>query len=399
MNRTESLSLDPAAWSAPPDVARWQLSAFAVGAIGSAASIAGFALDSQQFYRSYLVAWLFWLGVALGSLALMMIHHLSRGAWGLPVRRIFEAATRTLPFLALLCLPMLFALPKLFKWAKPEVVAADELIAKKVGYLNAPFFQLRTAIFFAILGGLVFVLNRWSARQDRSADPGLFTRMQKASGLGLCLFVLVGTFAATDWLMSLDPHWYSSLYGLIFITGQGIAALCFAILIAFLLAGRAPMAAVLSTKHFHDYGKLLLAFVMFWTYLSISQYIIIWQANLPEEVLWYLHRLHGGWQWIAGALIVLHFFFPFLLLLSRSLKKRMAALAGVALLLFVMRWLDLFWQAAPNFHHEQLTVHWLDLATTVGIGGLWVGLFFRGLAGRALLPVHDPSLKEALGHG
>ena len=399
MERSAPLSLDPAAWAPPADVRRWQTRSLAVGVVGSAACLAGAFLQREQFFRSYLVGWLLWLGVAAGCLALAMINHLSGGQWGLMIRRVLEAATRTFPLLALFAVPLAAGLPAVYLWARPEAVAADELLRHKAAYLNVPFFLVRTALYLAVLGGLAFVLSRASRRQDETREPAAHETLKKASGLGLVLFVLLGTFASIDFLMSLDPHWYSSLYGPIFFTGQGLSALCFAIVVAWLLAGQAPLAGVFAAKHFHDYGKLLLAFVMFWTYLSISQFIIMWQANIPEEVAWFDHRMHGGWQVLALGLILFHFAFPFMLLLSRSLKRRKGALAAVATLLFVMRWLDLHWQAAPTFSPHHLAFHWLDLAAPLAVGGLWLAAFFRELGRRPLLPVGDPDIQEVLGHG
>jgi len=399
MDRSARPVLDAQAFAAPPDVARWQTRALVVGAVATVACLAGAFANPQQFFRSYLIAWLLWLGVCLGSLLLLMIHHLSGGGWGLMIRRVLEAATRTLPLLVLFFVPLALSLPSVYPWAKPGAAAADELIAKKQAYLNAPFFITRSLLYFLVLGILIYLLNRWSRRQDETGDPTLFGRMKAASGAGMVIFILFGTFTAVDWVMSLDAHWYSSVFSLIFMTGQGLSALAFAIVVAHLLASRAPLAGLLGKKHFHDYGKLLLAFVMFWTYLAISQFIISWQANLPEEVIWFQHRLRGGWQWIGGLLIVLHFFFPFLLLLSRSLKKRTAALAGVALLLFAMRWVDLVWHVGPTYSPEVLRLHWLDVAAPIAVGGLWLAAFFRELRKRPLLPVNDPFMKEALGHG
>lgn len=399
MDRTPLPSLDPAAWNAPSAVRRWRGTALAVGLLAAAACLAGWLLDRDQMLRSWLVAWLLWLGVALGSLSLAMIHHLTGGAWGLVIRRQLEAATRTLPLLALLSVPLLAGLPAIFLWARPEAVAHDHALHRKAAYLNVPFFVGRTVAAFAIFGLLAFLLGRWSRRQDEGGGAGLGARMRAASGLGLVLMVLVGTFVAVDWLMSLDPYWYSSLYGVLFLAGHALSALVLAIVVTWLLAGHAPMAAAVTKKHFHDFGKLLLAFVMFWTYLAISQYIIQWQANLPEEAVWFQHRTHGGWQWVALAIVLFHFLFPFLLLLSRSLKQRMPALAGVAMLLLVMRWVDLHWQAAPTFSPDRLALHWLDLAAAVAVGGLWLAWFFHELAKRPLLPVNDPHIEEALGHG
>ena len=400
MSVLEEVPIDPAAWAAPAALGTWQSRARLAALVGGVATLAGAFLQREQFFRSYLVAWLLWLGVAVGCLAILMIQHLSGGAWGLTVRRTLEAAGRTLPALFALSLPLLVAgLPTLYVWARPAAVAADPLLRHKAAYLNVPFFVGRVLVFFAVLGAIAWLLARWSAQQDEAPAVEQAQRMRALSGAGLVLLVLLGTMASIDWLMSLDPHWYSSMYGFLFVAGQGLSGLTVTILVAYLLAREAPMSRLATSKHFHDYGKLLLAFVMFWTYLAISQYIILWQANLPEEVVWYQARTTGGWQYVAGALILLHFLFPFLMLLSASLKKKPKRLAAVALLVLGMRWIDLLWQVGPAFSPGKLTASWLDVAALVGLGGVWGALFLRQLARRPLLPVHDPAFVEVLGHG
>ncbi len=385
---------DSARWTPPRELGGLASKAWIVGGLGVAASAVGLLTDRAQFFQSYLVAWVFWTALTLGCLAILMLHHLTRGAWGLMIRRPVEAASRTLPLLSLLFLPLLLGLGEIYSWARPEA-SEDPLIQHKAAYLNPFAFALRSLAFLAIWTLFAWALNRLSRRQDETADPGLFRRLQAVAAPGLVVFCLLSTFAAIDWLMSLDPHWYSSIFGVYFITGEGVAGFAFVSIVALYLSQRAPLEGVLRPQHFHDYGKLLLAFVMLWSYMAVSQLLIIWSGNLPEETPWYLHRVEGGWKWVSIALILFNFLLPFLLLLSRDLKRNARALAVVAVLVLLMRWVDFYWLSAPTFHHH-LAPHWLDLATLVGIGGVWTAVFCTELRKYPLLPIHDPYLEEAL---
>lgn len=393
---TIALPFDPRTFTAPADVDRLQRQCLVAGGIGLALSLIGFFVDRPVFFRAYLVAWVFCTGIALGCLAIAMLHHLSRGGWGVVVRRVLEAASRTLPVLLLLAIPWLFGMRDLYEWARPEVVAHDPVLLHKQPYLNVPFFIVRLVLYFAIWYGLAWLLNRMSLEQDRTGDPGLARRMQLVAAPGLAAYCLASTFAAVDWLMSLQPHWFSTIYGVYFVGGHGLSALAFLILVAGYLSHREPMSRVLARRHFHDYGKLFLAFLMLWAYFSFSQFLIIWAGNLPEETVWYVRRIRGGWQWVALSLVVLHFVLPFLLLLSRDLKRAPRLLARVAALLLLMRWVDLFWQVEPAFDEGRFTFHWLFPVALLGVGGLWLAAFFRELKRRPLLPVNDPYLADAV---
>jgi len=387
---------DSSNWSAPAELGQLERRAWMVGGIGVVLSILGALLDLDQFLHSYLVAWLLWLGVAFGCFAVMVLHHLSRGGWGLMIRRVLEAAAKTIPLLGLLFIPVLLGLSSIYSWARPENVIGNPMMEHKAAYLNAPFFIGRAVLYFALLGGLAWLLSSRSLRQDRTGDAKLFRHMQNISGPSLGLYVLVATFASVDWIMSLDPMWYSSLFGVYFVGGHGVSAFAFVIPVALWLSQREPMSKAFQQRHFHDYGKLLLAFTMLWAYFALSQLLIIWSANLAEEVTWYLERVYGGWKYLGILLGLVHFFVPFLLLLSRNLKRDAKRLTWVAVLLLVMRWVDLYWQVGPVFHHEGFTLHWLDLATVVGVGGIWFASFLRLLGKHPLLPVNDPYLEEAL---
>ncbi len=369
-----------------------------VGIVGAIACAVGAFATPIQFFRSYLFACVFWSGIALGSLAVLMLRYVTGGAWGVPIRRPLESATRTLPLVALCFVPLLFGLKSLYAWARPEDVARDPLLQHKSAYLNVPFFLGRGAVYVAAWLLLAFFLNRWSKTQDLSPSPALNRRLQLISSGGLVLYGLTITFWSIDWLMSLEPRWYSTMYGVLLIAGQALSALAFVIALTILLARYEPLADVLSPEHLHDLGKLLLAFVMFWAYVSLSQYLIIWSGNLPEEIPWYLKRLQGGWGWFGIALIVLHFALPFLLLLSADANRNPRILATVAVLVVGMRVVDLFWLVRPVFSPRRFEVHWLDLAAFVGLGGLWLSVFLWQLLERPLLPRNDPEFTEALEH-
>jgi hypothetical protein len=402
----EPTAASATAFAPPPDLRRLQRRFLVAGVAGLFVAAVGFFVDRPHFFQAWLVAWLLWLSVALGCLGLAMLHHLSRGAWGLMIRRPLEAGARTLPLLVVLFLPVLAGMSELFEWSHGEVVRADRVLAAKAAYLNVPFFVGRAAVYFLVWVALAWSLTALSRRQDESTDPALFRRMQAISAAGFLLLALTGSFAAIDWMMSLDPHWQSSLYGLWFFAGLGLSGLTFTVVVANWLRQRAPMADVMRPQHFHDYGKLFFAFTMLWAYLSFSQFLLIWAGNLPEEIPFYLRRMHGGWGIVSAVLVVAHFFLPFLVLLSADVKRRGAWLVKVALWMIAMRWLDYFWNVAPTLqsihgggdHGSQWIGLWIDLAAAVGLGGVWIWFYLRQLARRPLLPVGDPFLQELLAH-
>jgi hypothetical protein len=369
-----------------------------VGVIGLVAAAAGAFFSPGQFFHAYLLAYLFWLAAALGGLALTMLQHLSGGGWGVVLRRTFEAAARTLPWMALLFVPLVFGLRDLYPWTDTAMVAEDPILREKALYLNTPFFLARAAVCFAVWIGLALWLTRWSAEQDRTGDPALAVRMRNTSAIGMVLYFITMTVAAIDWAMSLEPHWFSTMYGFLFVIGQALMGLSIAIVVARRLSREAPMSSVFNAGHFHDFGKLLFAFTMVWAYLSFSQFLIIWSANLPEEIPWYQHRTSHGWEYIGLALVAFHFAVPFIVLLSRRSKRNAAILAGMALWLIVARFLDLFFMIGPEAYTSGLGFHWLDVAAPVGLGGVWVALFLSNLKSRPLLPLRDAGLENAL-HG
>ena len=383
-----------------PALATLQSRALIIGVVGLVAGLLGFLMNRDQFFQSWLIGFLFCLGLSLGCLGLLMLQHLSGGQWGLVGRRVFEAGSSTLPLVAVLFAPILFAMPTLFLWARPEAVAGDAVLQIKAPYLNVQFFIIRAVIYFLFWIACAWLLNKWSAAQDRgeaSTDAAGMVRFRTLSAPGLLFLVLTITFAVTDWVMSLDPHWYSTIFGLMFVSGFGLSA--FALTIA-VLASIGPVGALagrLTARHYHDLGKLLLAFTMLWAYLNFSQFLIIWSGNLPEEIPWYIERMRGGWGVVALALVVGHFALPFLLLLSQDIKKS-KWLPRIAVFILVMRLVDIIFLVGPTFTHEGFPIHWMDVVIPAGLTGIWLFLFARHLRSRPLMPENDPYLKEAFAH-
>jgi hypothetical protein len=365
--------------------------------VGGAAAVVTAALaiaNPTQFFRSYLVAFVWVFGITAGCFALMALHHLSSGAWGLMIRRVFEAATRTIPIFALAFVPIALGLKTLYPWARPGF----EHEGFQGSYLTPTAYLIRTFASFAIWSLLAYALSRMSLRQDQTGDRKLPRKMRKLAAAAVCLHVIMMSSCAIDWFMSLTPSWASTIYGFYVIVGQVVAALAFVILISLFLATRPPLEGRFRSENFHDYGKLLLAFIMIWAYFSVSQFIIIWSGNLPEETSWYMGRMNGAWQGFSVLLVLAHFVLPFVLLLSRNLKRDKTRLGRVAGMMLVVRWLDLYWLAAPAFSNH-VSLHPLDVTAPLALGGLWFWAFTRELKTRSLLPSREPALKEALGHG
>ncbi len=380
-----------------PELAGLQRRFLLAGAAGAAVSLVGLLVDVRQFLQSYLMGYMLCLGVTLGSLALGMVHQLSGGAWGVVLRRPIGAASRVLPVMTALFLPIAFGMTYIYSWTSADVVGRSELLQHKRLYLNTPFFLVRAAIYFVVWNAITYFLNAWSLEQDRTPDPRIARRMQRLSAAGLLGYFLTITFASFDWLMSLAPEWFSTMYGVLILGGQGLSALAFLITMVVWLSRRPPLDRVVLPAHFHDLGNLLLAFVMLWAYFSFSQYLIIWAGNLPLEIGWYQHRLDTTWRAVGVSLMLFHFAVPFVLLLSRVTKRERTALVRVAVGILVMRLVDMFWLIAPDLQPQGLSVSWLDVVLPVSLGTVWLGCFFRQLRGRAILPVHDPEFGETLG--
>ena len=378
----------------PPNMSDFQKRALIVGIAGLVALIIGVALNpiASQLFQSYLIGWTFWTGIAVGSLALLMLQHLTSGGWGLVIRRVLEAATRTLPLMAILFVPIILGAHSLYEWTQHEELQNHPVVQFKTPYLNVPFFTVRAVIYFGVWIALAFFLNKWSLAQDRTADNTYTKKMRLLSGPGMVVLIFSVTFASVDWYMSLEPEWFSTIYGFIFVAAWSLSALAFVIAMMARLSREEPMRRIVAPLHFHDLGKLLLALVMLWAYFAFSQFLIIWSGNLPEEIVYYLGRTHGAWGALIIAIGILHFAAPFLFLLSRGLKRDPSKLVLVALLILVMRMVDLFWVLVPAFKNR----HWilLDVFALVGFGGLWLAFFTWQLGKRSLIPINDPQFES-----
>lgn len=378
----------------PPPTGSFQNRALIVGAVVLLVFVATAFLDARQFFQAYLVGWTFWTGIAVGSLALLMLQHLTGGGWGLVIRRVLEAATRTLPIMAVLFIPVIAGAHSIYEWTHAEVLEQHPVVKFKTPYLNLEFFTVRAVVYFAVWIVLAWFLNRWSLEQDRTADVRYAKKMRVLSGPGMVVLIFTVTFASVDWYMSLEPEWFSTIYGFIFVASWTLSALAFVIAVMATLTKEAPLNRIVAPLHFHDLGKLLLALVMLWAYFAFSQYLIIWSGNLPEEIGYYIERSHGLWGAIVVSIGLLHFGAPFLFLLSRELKRNPRRLVMVAVLVLVMRMIDLLWMLVPAFQEHHWI--WLDLIALVGFGGLWLGVFAWQLGKRALIPINDPQFESVV---
>jgi hypothetical protein len=412
---TDALPMEPAV------AQRYQRLAVIAGAIGLVLCAVGWLVSPGDFFRSYLWAYCFFLGITLGSLVLVMLQCLTGGIWGLMIRRICEAATRTLPVLVLLFLPLAagFSIPdrtagtsehsapaisRLYVWATPGFFDHEHEGAKhfnfKAWYLSPPRFLTSAAIYFAVWLGVAYFFNRWSVAHDRpgAGDP---RHLRMLSAAGMMLYGVTITLAAIDWIMSLEPRWVSSIFGVLIGVGQVLTALAFAVVVLALTADRPPLAGLAGRPVFRDLGSLMLAFVMVWAYISFSQFLLMWSGNLPSEIPYYLRRSQNGWQWVAGALALFQFALPFMLLLMRDVKRNRHILMRVAALVLVMRAVDLYWlimPAQPGVDVSPLMPSWTDIVAPIGIGGIWLASFLGQLQQRALLPTYDPRLAEIRHH-
>jgi hypothetical protein len=356
------------------------------------------------FLRAWLFSFMFWLGLTLGSLVLLMLQYTSGGNWGRIGRRIWEAGASNLWLMFLFWLPIAIGMKQLYTWTDPKVAAT--LGADKVHYyLNAPFFWVRGVLFFAVWGFLAWRLYLWSKKEEAGeTTPAKFVGIQNLSGFGIVFYGMSITFATIDWVMSLYPQWWSTVFGMLFMVGQVLATFAFTIWLLTRLAPIEPLSRMFKIDYLHDFGKLMFAFVVLWAYLSFSQWLIIWNGNMLSEIRWYLMRLNRGWQYFGPLLIFVHFVFPFALLLSRSLKRNAGRIVGIALLLLFMRLVDLFWQIAPNFYPGTesglkdfgLADGALYVICPIAMGGIWLFFFFLQLGKRSLLPVNDPGFVEML---
>jgi hypothetical protein len=382
-----------------PQMDRIQRNSLVIGVIALAVSLLGLFQNATHFWQSYLFAYIFWAGLGIGSLGIFFLHNVVGGNWGVAIRRFIEAGLQTLPLIALFVIPVLFAVNTLYSWTNPEVRAHDFAVGHKAAYMNVPFFIIRTVLYFLIWLFFGYRILRMANEHDRTGNPALFKKIKGASAPALLLFVLSTTYAFIDWIMSLEPTWYSTIYGWMFTVGQVLLTFAFMIALLVLLSKREPFSSFIKPAHYHDLGNLMLAFTMLWAYMSFAQLLIIWSENLPDEIPWYVRRFSGGWGYVAWFISIFHFCIPFFLLLMRFMKKNPNYLRTLAVWMIIVRVVDVFWIVEPAFRQRGLEVYWTDIVILIGLGGIWLAYFIRHLKARPLLVPADPRNTYTRAHG
>ena len=391
------------------EINRWRTLSLGIGGIASIIILVIaliFPEQREQALRSWLLGFIFWGGIGFGSIGVLLLQYLTGGAWGVMLRRILEAASRTLPVLFVLFLPILLGITYLYAWTH---MADDKIIQERGAYMTIEWFIFRSVLYFVLFGCMAYFLNKWSLQQDSAATDDEAAKyladMGKFSGPTIIFFVLTVTFASVDWVMTLDPHFFSTMWGFLFVAGWALSTFSFSVVILTWLSNREPMNRIIGKRHFHDIGKLMLAFTMVWAYFNFSQYLIIWSGNIPEETKWYIPRVQGAWGAIAVLLIIFHFAFPFLVLLSRDIKRSSKWLSLLAAFILVMRLIDMYYLIGPSptieSHGHEVPFHlsWMDFVAPIAVGGIWLWWFFGELMKRPLVPINDPYLENAINHG
>ena len=394
----ETVALRPDQVTIPPGHSwhRIPMIAAIVAVLGAVACAILGAANPKQFLFSWLVSFLFFLSLGLGALFFVLIQYASQGGWGVVLRRIGETTFATVPMMAALSIPLLLGVRDLYEWAHPGAAEHDPLLHWKEPFLNVPFFLIRAALYFAIWSFIALMYYRGSRGQDVSGDPRVSARLRRLAGPALIVLALTQTFASIDWIMSLTPHWYSTMFGVYFFAGSfvGFIALLSVVTVAMRSAGL--LETVVSAEHLHDVGKFLFAFTAFWAYIAFSQFFLVWYANMPEETIWYKARLEGSWKMVSIFLMAGHFGVPFLYLMGRSVKRKGATLALGGAWLLAMHFVDIYWQVMPTLHPEGVRPSALDVAALVTVGGCFVAAASWLLRRQALVPVRDPRLAESL---
>ena len=381
-----------------PRIDRVQKLALICGVLGLILAFAVGFTNWQQFFRSYLVAYVYWMVFAMGCLAVLQLHHMTGGRWGLPIRRILEAGSRTIPIMTLLFFPVLFGMSRLYPWMQPGSLGDDPAGSFRRAYLTPHFFIVRAVIYFAIWNLLAWFLNKWSAEQDRTGDLRLKGLMSSLAAPGTVIWSITWSWAMVDWVMTLEPKWYSSIYGMVFMVIACLAAFSFSVVMLRMLNDDEPLRDSYEPSHLNDIGNLMLAFTLLWTYMSFSQFLIIWSGNLKQEIPWYMTRAFGRWGLIAAALLLFHFFVPFFILLQRRVKRRLEKLSALGVWMLAITLVDVYWLIVPSIEKPGPQIHLLDILALVGIGGVWVGTYMAQLKKLPLLPLHDPRFEGVLEH-
>jgi hypothetical protein len=366
------------------------------GAASLVLTLVGYFVDKEQFFHSYLVAYVFWVSLGLSGLFFTMLHHLTGAEWSVVIRRIFETLMMTLPVMAIFFIPVGLGLHDLYHWSHADVVAADPALLKKSAWLNTWFFIIRTAVYFGVWFLLARTLYKASLEQDGGHKESLALKMERVSAPGMVVFALSITFASFDWLMSLDAHWYSTIFGVYIFAGSWLALLALVTLIALWLREKKVLAEEITVEHYHDLGKLMFAFTVFWAYIAFSQYFLIWYGNIPEETVFYIQRWEGSWKAVSVLLVIGHFVIPFLALVTRAAKRNLTVLKAVGLWILFMHFVDLYWLVMPSLHHDGIHLSWMDVTAMVGIGGIFLWFFWTRFTSKAIVPIGDPALKTSM---
>ncbi len=371
----------------------------AAGAIGALLCTLGFFVDRERFFQSYLYGWFFWVAISVGCLGFLLLHHLVASGWGVSIQRILEAGASNFLLLAILFVPVIVGMDHLYPWTDHEAAAGDHHLEHKLPYLNKTFFIVRYGIYFALWIGISMILSKASPERSAHLKEVSPPRLRQFCGPAILLLVLSTTFAAVDWTMSLETDWFSPVHGLLFLVSSILGGLALSTALAIGIHSKNSNTDALPSDNLHDLGNFLMAFVLLWAYISFTQFLIIWYGNIPEDLRWVARRTGPGWQAVALALVVFHFAIPFLLLLNRSLKRNAKLLAYVAAGIVGMRLVDQYWNIAPAFHPDAISLHWMDAVAPLAVGGWWFFFFSRTLGKKPLLPVALTADQEAESHG
>jgi hypothetical protein len=386
----DSYRIDPALWS------RGRNAIAFVALISWIAALAGYFIDPNRFFQSYLVGFLFSIFIPLGGLFFLMVMYLTGSAWSVTMRRVVENMVVTLPLGLLLAIPILAGMPVLYHWAHPGATDHDSLLRAKAAYLNPTSFMWRTVIYFVLWTVWTTRIYRHSTRQDTTKSLDQMHALSRWSAPGLFMLVISGTLAAFDWSMSLDPHWYSTIFGLYCFAGGAFSFMAMWFLILRSLRDKGVLRNAVNVEHYHDIGKWMFALTVFWAYIAFSQYLLIWYANIPEETIWFLHRFEGTWSWVSASLLFGHFIIPFLVLVFRASKRNMKVLTLAAIWFLIIQYVDWYWQVMPTFYPHGVSLHWLDVACLVAPLSALGLVFWSKMKAHALMPIGDPRFEQAL---
>ena len=368
---------------------------FGAGIVGLIASGVGYFLNSDQFFFSYLTSFTYFTSFALASLILVMVHHMTRSSWGVTIRRIPETFSSNLSIWALFFIPVLLGMSNLYGWSNADYIADDPIILGKTAYLNTTFFIIRQVIYFGVWGWMGYRLHQVSLQMDRTSDWGLSSLLRQISAPGILVLSLTMAFASFDWLMSLDAHWFSTMFGVYFFSMSFQALFPVIILLVFWMHRQGLLQNTITQSHIYDLGAWFFGFTVFYAYIAFGQFLLIYYANISEEVLWFWHRLEGGWEVLAWSLIIGRFIIPFVLLLNRDSKHSDKLLIFTSVLVLVIHFIELLWIVMPTLHHG-FHISWMDITTLIGLGGIFLGLFFRTFTQHKMIPVNDPKLVDSL---